>query len=124
MAKVHINGEVLPFDGTRQPMTEALEIEQAAKVPYEQYRRDLTAGSARAMCIFVWTVLKRNGRDVSLEDILSGEFEINMYDYWIEQDEDEEPGPTAAGGGSPPPATTTASSSPSSSESAPGRSGS
>lgn len=98
MAKVTINGEVFAWDGSRQPMSEALAIEDGLKCRYVDWESDLNAGSARALAGFIWLVWRRNGKDVPLEDILSGKVEIDLAETRVEADEDEPPGPT-----SPPP---------------------
>ena len=94
MAKVTINGEVFAWDTSRKPMSEALALENALKCRYVDWESDLQAGSARALAGFVWLVWKRNGRDVPLEDILSGQVEIDLGELSIEPDGDEA-GPTS-----------------------------
>lgn len=95
MAKVTINGEVFAFDRSRQPMSEALAIENGLKCRYADWETDLQAGSARALAAFFWLVWKRNGRDVPLEDILSGKVEIDLAEASIEADEGEAADPTS-----------------------------
>ena len=89
MAKVTINGEVFDFDTSRRPMSEALAIENGLKCTYAQWETDIQAGSARAMCGFIWLVWRRDGRDVKLEDMLSGAVDFNTSDLDIEADEGE-----------------------------------
>lgn len=89
MAKVTINGEVFGFDTSHKPMSEALALEQALKCRYADWETDLQAGSARAMCGFIWLVWRRDGRDVPLEDILDGKVEIDLGSLSIEADEGE-----------------------------------
>ena len=106
MAKVTINGEVFQWDTSRKPMSEALALENGLKCRYVDWETDLQAGSARALAGFVWLVWKRNGKDVPLEDILSGAVEIDLGELSIEPDGDEadptspapEPSPTTATG--------------------------
>lgn len=121
MAKVTINGEVFGFDPGRKPMSEALAIEEALKIPYVQYEEGLEAGSARSLAGFVWLVWRRNGRDVALADILSGAVEVDLSTLTMEPEEGE-PGPTRT---TPTASATTGSStsasSPKSSASAPGK---
>jgi hypothetical protein len=119
VAKVTINGEVFGFDTSRRPMSEALAIEHGLKCTYAKWEEDMQAGSARAMCGFIWLVWRRDGRDVRLADILSGDVEIDLTTLEIEPDEGDadpttpppEPPDTAApaGGGplSPPGLTAT-----------------
>jgi hypothetical protein len=124
VAKVTINGEIFDYDPSRKPMTEALEIERALKCKYTEWENDLTTGSMRALCGFIWIIWHRDGRDISIEDILSGKAEINLNEVSIEPDGDE-PDPTSL---SPDPSSMTGSgtsgSSPRSSGSGRGRSGS
>ena len=106
MAKVTINGEVFAWDNSRKPMSEALALENGLKCRYVDWETDLQAGSARALAGFVWLVWKRNGRDVPLDDILSGAVEIDLGGLNIEPDGDEtgptslppEPSPTTGAG--------------------------
>lgn len=119
MAKVTINGEVFGFDGTRKPMSEALAIENGLHCTYAKWETDMQAGSARAMCGFIWLVWRRDGRDVELEDILSGKIDVDLADL------DIEPGEGDADPTSPPPEaspTTGGATSPRSASSASGRS--
>ena len=97
MAKVTINGEVFGWDATRKPMSEALAIENGLKCRFTDWENDLQAGSARAICGFIWLVWRRDGRDISLDDILTGKVEIDLGDLSIEADEgeDAEAGPTS-----------------------------
>ena len=121
MAKVTVNGEVFEWDPVRKPMSEALAVENALKIPYVQYEQGLQEGSARSLAAFIWLVWRRNGRDVPLEDILSGAVEVDLAGLDIEPEEGET-GPT-----NPIPAASsttgasTSASSPKSSTSAPGR---
>lgn len=87
MAKVTINDEVFDFDVSRRPMSEALAIENGLHCTYAKWEADMEAGSARAMCGFIWLVWRRDGRDVKLEDILSGEIEIDTTTLNVEPDE-------------------------------------
>lgn len=78
MAKIRINGETFDFDSARKPMSEALAIENALGMRYADWETELAAGSMKAMCGFVWLVWRRDGRDVALGDILSGDVEIDL----------------------------------------------
>jgi hypothetical protein len=124
VAKVTINGDVFEFDTLRKPMSEALAVEKALKIPYVQYEQGLQDGSAASLAAFIWLVWRRDGRDIALADILSGAVEIDLATLDIEADEGETD-PTAP---TPPALSTTAGDtsapSPKSSASAPGRSGS
>ena len=123
MAKVTINGEIFDFDQSKRPMLEALTIEDKLKMPYAQWETALAAGSVRALCGFIWMVWHRDGRDVSLDDILNGTAEVNLADVNIEADEGDAD-PTSP---PPPPSATTGagtSARSASSGSAPGKSAS
>jgi hypothetical protein len=78
MAKIKINGELFDWDESKKPMSEALAIENGLGMRYADWETELDAGSMRAMCGFVWLVWRRDGRDVPLEDILSGKVEIDL----------------------------------------------
>jgi hypothetical protein len=93
LAKVTINGEVFDWDHSRRPMSEALAIENGLKCNFAQWETDLAAGSARAMCGFIWLVWRRDGRDIPLDDILTGKIDIDLATFDIEADEGEA-GPT------------------------------
>ena len=106
MAKVTIGGEVFEFDRTRKPMAEMMALEKALGVPYGQWEQDLQAGSARALAGFIWLVWRRDGRDVKFEDIESGDVEIDLAGFDVEEDpEPEEPADPTRPPGPPPPAT-------------------
>jgi hypothetical protein len=123
VAKVTINGEVFGYDISRKPMSEALAIENGLKCRYVDWENDLQAGSARAMCGFIWLVWRRDGRDVSLDDILSGKVEIDLGSLNVEADEGEEDptGPLPPPARSPATGGSTSARSPKSSTSARGR---
>lgn len=95
MAKVTINGEVFEWDASRKPMSEALALEEGLKCRYVDWETDLQAGSARAMCGFIWLVWHRAGRDVPLEDILAGKVEIDLNELSVEPDGEGEEDPTS-----------------------------
>lgn len=122
--KVTINDEVFDFDPSHRPMAEALALENALKMPYAQWEEGLATGSARAMCGLVWLVWRREGRDVPIDDILSGKVEVDLNKFDVERPGDEagEADPTGPGTGpSSMTAANTSASSPKSSTSAPGR---
>src|SRR5712691_4490572 len=104
MVKVTINGEIYAFDNERYPLAEAIELEEQLGMPFGEWRGvALGAGSARALAGFVWLVLRRNGQDVPLADIISGKFELAESDIRVEAE--GEPDPTAAPSGPPGPST-------------------
>ena len=141
--KVTVNGETFDYEGEKQPTHEALWIEHVYKRSYSQWQDDLSAGSARAMCMLACLLWRRDGRDVdtAFQDMLDGktEFDLNemllsiMEAYAAAKAEAEaaEAGqdPTTPGGspgpdGSPTTGTATSGSSPSTSTSGRGKSGS
>ena len=142
MAKIRINGENFDFDGTKAPMSEALEIERVLGIRYAQWEEDLGAGSMRAMAGFVWKVWHRDGRDISLQDIVDGKVEVELSELLeslmevarereeqakAEEDPKDPMAPSAtatAPGGTPTTGTSTAASSRKGSASAPGKSAS
>src|SRR5215469_10053462 len=140
MAKIRINGENFDFDGTKAPMSEALEIERVLGIRYAQWEEDLGAGSMRAMAGFVWKVWHRDGRDISLQDIVDGKVEVELSELLeslmevarereeqAEEDPKDPMAPSATGtapGGTPTTATSTSASSRKGSASAPGKSAS
>lgn len=102
-AKISVNGESFVFNRDHKPLSEALAIEKGLGCTYGQWEDDLAKGSARALAALVWLVWKRDGRDVALEDILSGDVPVNLASLEVEGD-DPEPDPTippAAKGASP-----------------------
>ena len=102
MVKVTINGETFSFDPDRYPMAEAIELEEKLGMPFHQYKVGLARGSAKALAGLVWLVLKRNGKDVPLDDILSGAYELDHDEIGIEQEGGEDPtGPPSPADGGP-----------------------
>lgn len=106
MLKVTIKGEVFPFDRT-YPLHEAIEIEDQCGMSFGRYQEALVTGSAKAVAIFAWVVLNRNGHDIPLADILSGKYELTTDDVTVEEEGEPEPGKdrpsstTISGDGSP-----------------------
>ena len=132
MAKININGEIFDYDLDHRPMSEALALERAAGMRYAEWESELGAGSMKAMAALVWLVWRRDGRDVPLDDILSGEAEVDLMPLLDslqalvpEEQDPTAPGPVASGpDGTPTTGTATSPSSPVSSASARGKSGS
>jgi hypothetical protein len=112
MAKVTINGEMFDFDQSKRPMLEALTIEDKLKMPYAEWETQLQAGSAKALVGFVWMVWHRDGRPTTIEDILSGEAEVNLAEVNIEADEGDADPTTPTPAPSPTTATNTSARSP------------
>lgn len=127
--KVVINGIAHDYDGQRAPMSEALAIEDVYKRRYAEWQSDLAAGSARAMCVLAWIILRRDGTDIPFEDIISGKFDfdlVEMLTSMAESAAEAEADPTvpSAPAGTPGTGTGTSSSSPANSTSARGKSSS
>ena len=76
--KIVLAGETFEYDGTKAPMSEALAIEHVYKRRYAEWQSDLSAGSAKAMCVLAWLIWRRDGRDVPFEDILSGTVDFDL----------------------------------------------
>ena len=100
--KVTIKGEVFPFDNERYPLSEAIALEEKLGMPFHAWKTDLNRGSARALAGFVWLVLRRNGRDTSWEDIVSGAYDVAESDIDIEDEGGGDPtaAPSPGGDGS------------------------
>jgi hypothetical protein len=116
LLKVTINGEVFSFDNERYPISEAIELEEKLGMPFHAWKDGLDVGSAKALAGFVWLVFRRNGRDTTLEDIISGACDVAESDIRIELEGGEDP--TEAP--SPAPGSSTSEPSPSDSGSGPG----
>lgn len=78
MAKIVIDGETFDYDGQKQPMSEALAIEEVYGARYAQWQDDLWAGSAKAMCVLAWIIWRREGRDIPFADIVSGKVDFDL----------------------------------------------
>jgi len=78
VAKIVIAGETFDYDGQKQPMSEALAIEEVYGARYAQWQDDLWAGSAKAMCVLAWIIWRRDGRDVPFEDIIDGNVDFDL----------------------------------------------
>lgn len=139
MSKIRVNDETFDFDFDHRPMSEALALEHAYKAAgepmrYGQWEQEIAAGSAAAFCGLIWLVWRRDGREASLKDILSGETEVefgaflqSVYESAEEeqaaQQDPTNPGPArSVPDGTPGTRNATRSSSRKSSTSAPGKS--
>ena len=78
MAKIVVGGETFDYDGKRQPMSEALKVEELYGRRYAEWQTDLAAGSAKAYCVLAWLVWRREGRDVPFADITSGKADFDL----------------------------------------------
>jgi hypothetical protein len=116
LLKVTIHGEVFSFDNERYPLSEAIALEEKLGIPFHEWKNDLDRGSAKALAGFVWLVLRRNGKDTTLEDIISGAYDVSERDIGIEL----EGGPDPTEVPSPGPGSSTSEPSPSDSGSGPG----
>jgi len=133
--KIVINGETFDYDSERRRMVEALAIEDVYKRRYVEWQMDLLAGSARAMCVLVWIIWRRDGRDVPYEHIIDGTVDLDVEELMESIVESSQataeagPDPTTPGtspdpDGTPTTGTATSPSSPANSTSGPGRSSS
>jgi hypothetical protein len=101
VTKVVINGETYDFDGQKQPMSEALAIEQVYGRRYAEWQSDLQAGAAKAFAVLAWIIWRRDGRDVPFEDIIGGAVDFDLAEMLesmaesVKADEGAEAGPTA-----------------------------
>jgi hypothetical protein len=128
--KVVIAGMAYEYDGQRAPMSEALAIERVYERRYAEWQSDLAAGSARAMCVLAWIILRRDGTEVPFEDIISGKFDFDLVEMLTslaesaeaEKAAEADPTPPSAPAGTPGTATDTSGSSRSGSGSPRGRS--
>ena len=114
MIKVILGGEVFSYDGEKQPVAEALAIEQAYGRRYVQWEQDLAEGGVKALCTLAWLIWRREGRDVDLDDILNdqvpefdlAEFLTSLMKAGVEAAEEAaaakaEPDPTIPGSSAP-----------------------
>jgi hypothetical protein len=78
--KITINGEefAYDFDFSHMPMSEALAIEKVANRRYVEWEMAFTGGGAEAMAVFACLVWSRDGRDVKVEDVLSGKVDFDF----------------------------------------------
>ena len=76
--KVTIAGTTYEYDGSKAPMSEALAIEDVYKRRYAEWQTDLGAGSAKAICVLAWIILRRDGTDLPFEDIIDGKFDFDL----------------------------------------------
>ena len=59
-------------------MSEALWVEHVYKRRYAEWQEDLSAGSAKAMCVLACLIWRRDGRDVPLQDLLDGTVDFDL----------------------------------------------
>ena len=101
MSKITIGGETFDYDGTRQPVSEALWIEKIYKRRYVEWQSDLVAGDVKAFIMLACLVWRRDGRDVTtaFEDILEGrkDFDLNEMLTSMREAESEDAGTEPAG---------------------------
>lgn len=107
MPQVRIKGEVYPFEHSYS-LAEAIALEEQLGMTFAAWDEGMAKGSAKAVAGYAWLVLRRNGKEVPLADILSGKYEIGLSDITIEDDgAPPGPGPTPAGGDQPLPGSDT-----------------
>lgn len=78
--KITIGGETFDYDPAHRLMSEALAIEKAWGRRYAEWLEELEAGSAEAVAVFAWVILRREGRDVPLSDILEGKKDFDYFE--------------------------------------------
>jgi hypothetical protein len=132
--KVTVGGETFDYDGSTQPMSEALWVEHVYKRRYAEWQADLEAGSARAFCMLACLIWRRDGRDVgtAFDDLIDGKTDFDLQEMIRSMQESVEAQAADAADPTAPPdpagtdgtGTATSSSSPANSESARGKSGS
>ena len=76
--KIVLGGEAFEYDGSKAPMSEALWVEHVYKRRYAEWQEDLSAGSAKAMCVLACLIWRRDGRDVPLQDLLDGTVDFDL----------------------------------------------
>jgi len=91
MAKVTVDGEVFDYDATRLLNTEAIALQKVTGMNTQAWMKALTEGDAYALTGLVWLLYRRNGRDVSFDDV---EFDIGSLEL---ADDAPAPEPVAEG---------------------------
>lgn len=94
--KVVIAGMAYEYDGQRAPMSEALAIEKIYERRYAEWQSDLAAGSAKAMCVLAWIILRRDGTEVPFENIIDGTFDFDLVEMLTSMAESAEAEAAAA----------------------------
>lgn len=91
--KITIDGQVYDYDPARMLNTEAIGLQKVTGMRMAEWTTALQEGDAFALTGLVWLLWRRNGREVSFDDV---EFDIGALD--LEDDEKpEDPNvPTAA----------------------------
>jgi hypothetical protein len=111
-------------------MSEALAVEDVYKRRYAEWQTDLSAGSAKALCVLAWLIWRRDGRDVPFGDILDGKADFDLMEMMnslaesAEAEAEADPTPSSAPAGTPGTGTDILPSLPASSTSARSKSGS
>lgn len=59
-------------------MSEALAVERVYERRYAEWQADLSAGSAKALCVLAWLIWRRDGRDVPFGDIIDGKADFDL----------------------------------------------
>jgi hypothetical protein len=86
MAKVTVDGQVYDYDPSKLLNTEAIALQKVTGMRVPEWSKALTEGDAYALTGLVWLLWRRNGREVSFDEV---EFDIGG----LELDDDEEPEP-------------------------------
>jgi len=102
--KITLGGETFEYDGSKAPMSEALWVEHVYHRRYAEWQEDLSAGSAKAMCMLACLIWRRDGRDVPLQDLLDGTVDFDLMEMLTSMAEaaEAEKGEAAAADPTPP----------------------
>lgn len=78
--KITIAGETFEYDGTKQPVAEALWVEHVYKRRYGEWQDDLQSGSAKALIMLACLIWRRDGRDADAawRDIMAGDLDFDL----------------------------------------------
>lgn len=94
MTKVTINGDEYPFDSEKYPLAEAILLEEGLGIPFAQWEQEMLRGSVKALAGYIWLVLRRNGKEVPLADIVSGDYAVDTREISIGPADGEPADPT------------------------------
>lgn len=89
MAKITIEGESAEIDLKKLGLHESIALQRATGFRPKELAEHLTNEDAIAMAAFVWLVLRRMGKDVTWEQIETGEYYVDQAAIVIEPDESE-----------------------------------
>lgn len=94
--RMTIEGETFEIDPEKLALHEGIAIQRATSLTAKDLATGLGAGDFIATAAYVWIILKfRQGKDITWDQIESGEHEIDV--AAIKMELVEQPGPTEAG---------------------------